>query len=290
MYIEQIEKLMERNPQACDDIVEYAAALTRYVNSVADHEFGIMGAGIRLSAGYMEQPDYIACLERLNDQRNRAHDNACRACESLNNMAQRSGLRNIFDFNPQKLPDKTGRIVYSQENHYQASGFCAEFINESYEKGTLRNQENLFDVVAEHASEEKYNPLTKDTLSHAIQEYKAVGVPEHEVGSLLDSGKPALLQLRDGTCLELQCMNKYKEYDAAVSGSVPKGTAGIYFDTQLKNGASGKEIPRSIIQDVVKEHGGCVLITGRQLAGLEKTMFEKGQAASFSKACYQEER
>lgn len=28
MYIEQIEKLMERNLQACDDIAGYAAALT----------------------------------------------------------------------------------------------------------------------------------------------------------------------------------------------------------------------------------------------------------------------
>lgn len=123
---------------------------------------------------------------------------------------------------------------------------------------------------------------------------KPLEIADSRMGELLDSGKPAIIALKDGACLELRHMNKFKEYDAVLHGDFPKDTAGIYFDTKTENGASGKEIPRDVIQSIIAEHGGAVSATEKQPLSLEELLSEKRQPqmreTACSRDCYQEER
>lgn len=120
MYIEKLSALMEKVPRSADEIVEYAQALTKYVNTVADQDF--------LISERINRSEYIARIEKANDERNKVHDKGCAACKNINDIARRNGQQKIFDFEPQ-MTQEHGLLKFSQDNrnrHGSGSGRVCE--------------------------------------------------------------------------------------------------------------------------------------------------------------------
>ena len=46
----------------------------------------------------IDQTEYIARIERANDERNKAHDKACAACKNINDIAESVGFHNFTQF------------------------------------------------------------------------------------------------------------------------------------------------------------------------------------------------
>lgn len=110
MYIEKLRSLMEKAPGEAADIAEYAQMLTKYVNTVADQVLATERNRAFLISERIDQTEYIARIERANDERNKAHDKACAACKNINDIAARNGKQKIFDFEPQ-IETINGRMV-----------------------------------------------------------------------------------------------------------------------------------------------------------------------------------
>ena len=150
MYIEKLRSLMEKAPGEAADIAEYAQMLTKYVNTVADQVLATERNRAFLISERIDQTEYIARIERANDERNKAHDKACAACKNINDIAARNGKQKIFDFEPQ-IETINGRMVFTQDNHYHVAKFCADLTNELFEQGALQKSEHLIDEVVEKA-------------------------------------------------------------------------------------------------------------------------------------------
>lgn len=60
MYIEKLSVLMEKAPGSADEIVEYAQALTKYINTVADQELAIERNRAFLISERIDRSEYIA--------------------------------------------------------------------------------------------------------------------------------------------------------------------------------------------------------------------------------------
>lgn len=71
MYIEKLSALMEKVPGSADEIVEYAQTLTKYVNTVANQELAIERNRAFLISERIDQSEYIARIEKANDERNK---------------------------------------------------------------------------------------------------------------------------------------------------------------------------------------------------------------------------
>ena len=93
MYIEKLRALMEKVPGEAEDIVQYAQALTKYVNTVADQVLATERNRAFLISERIDQTEYIARIERANDERNKAHDKACAACKNINDIELGTGSR-----------------------------------------------------------------------------------------------------------------------------------------------------------------------------------------------------
>ena len=111
MYIEKLRSLMEKAPGEAADIAEYAQMLTKYVNTVADQVLATERNRAFLISERIDQTEYIARIERANDERNKAHDKACAACKNINDIAARNGKQKIFDFEPQ-IETIVGDVIF----------------------------------------------------------------------------------------------------------------------------------------------------------------------------------
>lgn len=154
MYIEKLRSLMEKAPGEAADIAEYAQMLTKYVNTVADQVLATERNRAFLISERIDQSEYIARIERTNDERNKAHDKACAACKNINDIAARNGKQKIFDFEPQ-IENINGRQIFTQDNHYHVAKFCADLTNELFEQGSLQKSEHLIDEVVEKAKKRR---------------------------------------------------------------------------------------------------------------------------------------
>lgn len=181
MYIEKLRALMEKVPGEAEDIVQYAQALTKYVNTVADQVLATERNRAFLISERIDQTEYIARIERANDERNKAHDKACAACKNINDIAARNGKQKIFDFEPQ-IETINGRMVFTQDNHYHVAKFCADLTNELFEQGALQKSEHLIDEVVEKAKEKPYPILQTAEMREKITEYENLNKTEELQG------------------------------------------------------------------------------------------------------------
>lgn len=275
MYIEKIQRLMEKAPGESQDIVDYASYLTKYVNTVAMQELRQDQNRALLVTDRITQEEYISRIERMNEERNNDHDKACAACKNINDIAKRNGLPKIFDFEPQLVQDKTGRMAYSQDNHHKVAGFCASFINEYYERGALKENQYLIDQVAEKAKETPYKPMNKEAMDRAAKDRKTVDLTDI-AEEFMKRKKKGKIELRDGVTIEISTYNKYNEMDVVIKGTNNMGSHIPYFDKTDK-GFEGIEIPQNVIKEIMDAHGGAVDIKPQK----EENLFEQVMEGNF---------
>lgn len=257
MYIEKLSALMEKVPGSADEIVEYAQILTKYVNTVANQELAIERNRAFLISERIDQSEYIARIEKANDERNKVHDKACAACKNINDIARRNGQQKIFDFEPQ-MTQEHRLIKFSQDNHYRVTKFCADLTNELFEKGTLEKSEHLLDQVVEKAKENSYPELNKNEMTEKFNEYASADISE-DLQIFMSERKTGMITFRDGCQISLKNPTKYGEYDIKTVGNISLGGASCYFD-KSKNGYIGKEIFKNVVMEISSDHGGTVQI------------------------------
>lgn len=255
MYIEKLRSLMEKAPAEASDIAEYAQMLTKYVNTVADQVLATERNRAFLISERIDQSEYIARIERANDERNKAHDKACAACKNINDIAARNGKQKIFDFEPQ-IENINGRIVFTQDNHYLVAKFCADITNELFEQGALQKSEHLIDEVVEKAKEKPYPILQATEMREKINEYEAADKTE-ELQTFMNDRKSGSVKLRDGSVIEISKPNSYGEYDVKTTNISDLGSADFYF-AKRDNHFIGEEIPKNVIQEIAADHGGSI--------------------------------
>lgn len=261
MYIEKLSVLMEKAPGSADEIVEYAQALTKYVNTVADQELAIERNRAFLISERIDRSEYIARIEKTNDERNKVHDKACAACKNINDIARRNGQQKIFDFEPQ-MTQEHGLLKFSQDNHYRVAKFCADLTNELFEKGTLEKSEHLLDQVVEKAKEKAYPELNKSEMTEKFNEYTSEDISE-DLQSFMNERKTGIVTFRDGCQISLKNPTKYGEYDIETFGNISLGGASCYFD-KGDNRYIGREIFKNIVMEISGDHGGTVRIEEKE--------------------------
>ena len=257
MYIEKLSALMEKVSGSADEIVEYAQALTKYVNTVADQELAIERNRAFLISERIDRSEYMARIEKANDERNKVHDKACLACKNINDIARRNGQQKIFDFEPQ-ITQEYGLLKFSQDNHYHVARFCADLTNELFEKGSLEKSEHLLDQVVEKAKIKTYPALDKNRMADKFAEYSSADISE-DLQIFMNERKTGVITFRDGCQISLKNPTKYGEYDVETNRNFSLGGASCYFD-KGKNGYIGKEIFKNVIMEISNDHGGAVQI------------------------------
>lgn len=257
MYIEKLSALMEKVPGSADEIVEYAQTLTKYVNTIANQELAIERNRAFLISERIDQSEYIARIEKANDERNKVHDKACAACKNINDIARRNGQQKIFDFEPH-MTQEHGLLKFSQDNHYRVAKFCADLTNELFEKGTLEKSEHLLDRVVEKAKEKSYPELNKNEMTEKFNEYASVDISE-DLQIFMNERKTGMITFRDGCQISLKNPTEYGEYDIETVGNISLGGASCYFD-KSENGYIGKEIFKNVVMEISRDHGGTVQI------------------------------
>lgn len=257
MYIEKLSTLMEKVPGSAEEIVEYAQALTKYVNTVADQELAIERNRAFLISERIDRSEYMARIEKANDERNKVHDKACAACKNINDIAMRNGQQKIFAFEPQ-MTQEHGLLKFSQDNHYRVAKFCADLTNELFEKGTLEKSEHLLDQVVEKAKEKAYPELNKSEMTKKFNEYASVDISEN-LQTFMNEHKSGTITFRDGCQINLKNPTKYGEYDVETFGNISLGGASCYFDKD-ESGYIGKEIFKNVVMEISSDHGGVVRI------------------------------
>lgn len=261
MYIEKLSALMEKVSGSADEIVEYAQTLTKYVNTVANQELAIERNRAFLISERIDQSEYIARIEKANDERNKVHDKACAACKNINDIARRNGQQKIFDFEPQ-MTQEHGLLKFSQDNHYRVAKFCADLTNELFEKGTFEKSEHLLDQVVEKAKEKSYPELNKNEMTEKFNEYASADISE-DLQIFMNERKTGMITFRDGCQISLKKPTKYGEYDIETVGNISLGGASCYFD-KSENGYIGKEIFKNIVMEISGDHGGTVQIEEKE--------------------------
>lgn len=248
---------MEKVPGSADEIVEYAQTLTKYVNTVANQELAIERNRAFLISERIDQSEYIARIEKANDERNKVHDKACAACKNINDIARRNGQQKIFDFEPQ-MTQEHGLLKFSQDNHYRVAKFCADLTNELFEKGTLEKSEHLLDQVVEKAKDKSYPELNKNEMTEKFNEYASADISE-DLQIFMNERKTGIVTFRDGCQISLENPTKYGEYNIETVGNISLGGASCYFD-KSENGYIGKEIFKNVVMEISSDHGGVVQI------------------------------
>lgn len=269
MYIEKIHTLFHKAPSEIDDVIDYSMQMVSYVNSVINHQLQQERNRLYLISGRIDQQEYIQKIEALNDNRNQAHDKACLACHNINVIAERHHMPKIFDFELEMIKDRNGITKgASQNNHYFVSQFCAQFVNEYYEKGTKEYNVNIMDDIANR--DKPYNVKELSKMETVANEW-INHLSESKIAPYIEAGQKDI-RLQDDVNIHIVKNNMDYSVDVQIAGKgciddISPDNA-FFFD---KNGY-GQDVPISVIQEIVLEHGGINHEVTREIAKQEQTV------------------
>lgn len=176
MYCEKFNLLFQRAPEMANAIIDAAKELIQYSNFTIEEQLLIQArdAGCNISNELIQQK---------NIDKVRMHDNACLACNDINNIALSKGMNKIFDFNLEQNPNLNRSFQrFSPDNHAVVAHYVATFVNEYYNMGTLelgRYGRTLDDITFNKVNKVKdYDGVTETTLPNVrYEEYKMDTLP-----------------------------------------------------------------------------------------------------------------
>ncbi|MBQ7431260.1 hypothetical protein [Butyrivibrio sp.] len=264
MYIEHIKELLDHcNDSDCERVAECLNKMTDYINRIVQE-----GPMLMMMSARLEQQDYIVYAQNIYASRNRIHDIACEASNTLNNICKEKHLPPLFpDFTLEKANDPTGTVIYNGETHRKVNEYAAILNNEFYHESTFALEHLLMDQVAK--TDLPYTLMDTSTIKETADRY----VAEHMQQSIQDvldmaTADEAYITFQDGTVLSVwtgepcsigmndqmnghlfnaDCFIAVKEFN-----NMTLGEATALFD---KDG-TGYDVVISALEPLVSLHGG----------------------------------
>lgn len=251
-------QIFEKAPSQAEDVIDNAAILTNYVNTVINHVLRTKQFQAYLATDRIDRDEYLQRTQELNKQRNEAHDKACEACDAINQIAVRAKIKKVFDFELEPMKDERGYFKgYSQNNHHKVSLFCAQFVNEFYQHGTIQYNKMILDQVTEQNKQYPIKDLKK--LPETSKEF-AESLNEINIKELLNNGQTEF-RFKDGISF-VGKGNSTEFSEVKFYGCVSNNIEEIAMENSFyfEKDGRGYDIPISVMEEIALKHGGLLSI------------------------------
>ena len=199
MYSEQLGILASRADENDKQrIVDQLNTMMAYTNRirVEDNMF-------KMAQARYEGPDLQDEFNKLNEQRNRLHDNACEACDALNNISKELRGRPLFsEFTLIPANDPTHMVKYNADNHHDVSLIVAQITNELYCDYSIPVNEFTMDGVAAFGEQGTQLPLlTVESFDDRIEAYNEMMEDQEDIQDVLSESDKDIevIECHDGT-------------------------------------------------------------------------------------------